>query len=60
MTLKQATEMVQQFQDWRLGKIDEILYTPSAITEALDILIENSRPKKAYNFYKEVNKMLKK
>lgn len=43
MTLKQATEIVQQYQYWRLGKIDEILYTPSAITEALDMLIDNSK-----------------
>jgi len=43
MTLKQAAEIIQHYQDWRLGKIDEIEYTPKAITEALNILIEHAK-----------------
>jgi|LakMenEpi03Aug12_release.lakeMendotaPanAssembly.Ray.scaffolds.fasta_scaffold6459223_2 hypothetical protein len=43
MTLKQATEIIQHYQEWRLGKIDEIEYTPKAITEALNILIEHAK-----------------
>jgi len=43
MTLKQAREIAQHYQDWRLGKIDEIEYTPKAITESLNILIEHAK-----------------
>jgi hypothetical protein len=42
MTLKQATEIIQHYQDYRTCKTDEIIYTIAAITEALDMLIEHA------------------
>jgi hypothetical protein len=43
MSIENALEIAQHYQDWRTGKIDEIEYQGKAITEALNILIEKAK-----------------
>ena len=40
MDLKTAIEIVDFHQEWRVGKHEEMIYTPKEITEALDIVIK--------------------
>lgn len=39
MNLKQAIEILDYHQSWRLGKIDEIKFSSRQITEALDVVL---------------------
>ena len=39
MNLKEAIEILDYHQYWRLGKIDEMIYEPKKITQALDIVL---------------------
>ncbi len=52
MDLREAIEVLEYHQDWRLGKVDEMPYKPKEITEALDILLASVKTmfcKKGYN-----------
>lgn len=40
MNLKQAIEILDYHQSWRLGKTDEMIYEPKKITQALDIILD--------------------
>jgi hypothetical protein len=40
MSKEKALEILEYHQQWRLGKFDEMKYTPRQLTEALDVLIE--------------------
>ena len=39
MTIKEAIKILCYYQSWRLGKIDEMIYEPNKITQALDIVL---------------------
>ena len=39
MSLKEAIEILEHHQAWRLGKIDKMPYDPKIITQAIDIAI---------------------
>lgn len=39
MTLSEAISILETYQLWRLGKIEEYPITPKQLTEALDIAI---------------------
>jgi len=39
MTLKQAIEILDYHQEWRLGKRDDMIHEPKALTEALDMVL---------------------
>jgi len=39
MKLKEAIEILTYHQKWRLGKVDEMKYTPKELTEAIDVAI---------------------
>lgn len=45
MKRKEALEILEQYQKWRLGKCDETLYVPKQITEALNFAIDYMSPK---------------
>lgn len=40
MNLKEAIEILDYHQSWRLGKIDEMKYDSKQITEALDVVLD--------------------
>lgn len=40
MNLKEAIEILDYHQSWRLGKVDEMIYELKQITKALDIVLE--------------------
>lgn len=40
MKLKEAIEILSYHQKWRLGKVDEMKYSPKQLTEALDIALK--------------------
>ena len=40
MNLKEAIEILDYHQSWRLGKIDEIKFSSRQITEALDVVLD--------------------
>lgn len=39
MLLKQAIEILEYHQSWRLGKVDEIKFSSDQITQALDVVL---------------------
>ena len=39
MNLKEAIEILDYHQSWRLGKVDEIKFSSRQITEALDVVL---------------------
>lgn len=39
MNLQTAIKILESHQEWRLGKIEDMIYEPKKITEALDIVI---------------------
>lgn len=40
MTLTQAIEILTYHQEWRLGKVDEMPYSPRQLTEAIDTVLD--------------------
>ena len=40
MNLKEAIEILDYNQSWRLGKVDEIKFSSRQITEALDVVLD--------------------
>jgi len=40
MELKTAIEILVYHQEWRLGKRDDMIHEPKALTEALDVIIK--------------------
>ncbi len=40
MELKTAIEILEYHQEWRLGKRDDMIHEPKALTEALDVIIK--------------------
>lgn len=40
MELKEAIEILDYHQSWRLGNVDEMIYEPKQITKALDIVLD--------------------
>lgn len=54
MNLREAIEVLEYHQDWRLGMVDEIAYKPSEITEALDILLASVKSKQVHSVRKVV------
>ena len=40
MNLKQAIEILDYHQKWRMGKVDEMIYEPKTITKALDVVLD--------------------
>lgn len=39
MTLIEAVKIIDYHQQWRLGKIQEMTYTPKQLAEALDVVL---------------------
>ena len=39
MELKTAIEILEYHQEWRLGKRDDMIHEPKALTQALDIVL---------------------
>jgi len=39
MELKRAIEILEYHQEWRLGKHDDMLYTPRELSEAINIVL---------------------
>tara|TARA_R110000787_G_scaffold245985_1_gene351783 strand:+ start:346 stop:582 length:237 start_codon:yes stop_codon:yes gene_type:complete len=52
MNLKHAIELLEYKQRWRQGMEDEMKYTPSQLTEALDIVIRIAKSKTEGSFSK--------
>ena len=46
MTIEQATIILEQFQKWRLGKVNDIDYTPKELSKAIDLVIEHCKKTK--------------
>lgn len=46
LELKTAIEILEYHQKWRLGEVDEMIYTSRQITESLDIIIKEVKKKK--------------
>ncbi len=40
MELSKAIEIIEYFQLWRLGEIDYMKYSPSELTEALNVILK--------------------
>lgn len=40
MTLQEAKNILNTQQSWRLGKIDEVKYSPRDLTNAIDVILE--------------------
>jgi len=45
MTLKEAIEILELHQKWRLGEIDEMPYSPRKITEAINTVLYEVKKK---------------
>ena len=43
MELKQALKIAEAYQDWRLGKVQQMPYSPGEFTQALDVVIAELR-----------------
>jgi hypothetical protein len=43
MELQKAIEILEYYQDWRLGKKEDMIYEPKELTEALDIVVSEVR-----------------
>lgn len=54
MDLIEAIEVLEYHQDWRLGRVDEMIYKPSEITQALDILLTSAKSKQVHSVRKVV------
>lgn len=54
MNLREAIEVLEYHQDWRLGKVDEMPYKPKEITEALDILLASVKSKQVHSVRKVI------
>lgn len=39
MELQTAIEILEYFQQWRLGKRDDMIYEPKELTKALDVVL---------------------
>lgn len=48
METKKAIEILEHHQQWRLGNVQEMKYTPREITEALDVLLEEFKKKEGF------------
>lgn len=46
MTLQEATYILEHYNKWRRGEVDELIYTPAQIGIALDIVIQNVKNQK--------------
>ncbi len=46
MKLNEAIEILEYHQRWRLGKIDEMKYTPKQLTKALDVVLSEFKTKR--------------
>lgn len=49
MKLHLAVTIIKHYQEWRQGKIDEMVYTPRAITEALNVVIKAAEGFRGYS-----------
>lgn len=45
MELKTAIEILEYYQEWRLGKRDDMIHEPKVLTEALDVVLEAVKSK---------------
>ena len=43
--MEQSTIILEQFQKWRKGKINDIDYTPKELSKAIDVVIEHCKKK---------------
>ena len=43
MELQTAIEIIEYHQQWRLGNYDDMIHTPRALTEALDIVLREAK-----------------
>jgi hypothetical protein len=43
MTLPEATKILSEHQNWRIGKSESYLHKPSEITQAIDLVLESVR-----------------
>jgi hypothetical protein len=41
MKREEVIEILTNYQEWRLGNIDDLNYTPKEISQALEYAIEN-------------------
>ena len=41
MELTTAIEILEYYQEWRLGKRDDMIHEPKKLTEALDVVLFN-------------------
>ena len=39
MELKKAIEILEYHQEWRIGKRDDMIYTPKELTQAFDLVL---------------------
>jgi hypothetical protein len=39
MDLKKAIEILEYHQEWRLGKYDEMKYTPKELTKSINVVL---------------------
>lgn len=51
MTVKNAIKILEYHNKWRVGKVDDPIYTPREITEAMKTIIRYTKKK-----YNEKNK----
>lgn len=49
MELKQALKIAEAYQDWRLGKVQQMPYSPGEFTQALEAMMEVIRHKIWFN-----------
>jgi len=43
MELEEAIKILEYHQDWRLGNIEEMIYEPKQLTEALDFVLKYAK-----------------
>ena len=58
MELQTAIEILEYHQKWRLGKREDMIYTPQKITEALNIVLSEVKKMETLNKNKMSNHVL--
>ena len=46
MKIKEAIEIIEWYRDWRLGKIDDMIYKAKELTQALDMVLNEAKKQK--------------
>lgn len=49
MTLIEAVQILDYHQQWRLGKVQDMFYTPKQLTKAINVVLKRIKEDETFN-----------